>query len=391
MARDSYKVPELVYAPAKRGAANLLIMLAGTWGSGKTRSALELATGLAEGGPIFVGDTEHGRSLAYGDKFQFSHLDMKEPFRPKLFEAAAAAAQRGGAKVWICDNFSWEHIGPGGLLQWREAELQRLAGDDYDRRERMNMTSWIAPKAEHQAMLQVFWQLNCHILLAVQAKKKVEIVKNSRTGKMAPVDAGWQPVCGDDIPFAMSTALMFTPEKPGVPTIFKHNEFLDPLIPTDRQITADVGRALAAWARGDTVAPIARRAAPTDAYADAPPDYAQDPPDYASGEPGTAPVDPPDDEPAGPDPKMLAYIDLLEAEFLGTEDRQAHMKIVDRDRERIEWLKKNEKVLFNKRIKPAMDASWTRNDPDNQQSPPAEPPVDNAKEAATPETQELPL
>ena len=379
MARDNYVVPELIYAPVKRGASNLLLMLVGTWGTGKTRSALELAVGLAEGGPICVADTEHGRARAYADKFDFQHLDLKEPFRPELFEEAAKVAQKSGAKVWICDNFSWEHVGPGGQLQWHEAELKRLAGDNYTRREQMNMTAWIEPKAAHSAMLQRFWQLNCHIILCVQAKKKIEIRKNDK-GKMAPVDIGWQPNCAEDIPYAMSTAFLLHPGKPGIPTILKPNEFLEPYVPLDRPLNADVGRAFAAWARGETPPPPKAIANPNP-VGEAPVYDVSD--SYDDG----PPVDDTPTEPAGPDPKMLAYVDQLEADFLGTVDRQAHMKIVDRDRERIEWLKKNERTLFTKRIKPAMDASWTRNDPKNQQSPPAE----TTETVATPQTEELPL
>ena len=345
MARDNYTVPELIYAPAKRsGDTALLIMLAGSSGTGKTRSALELATGLAgEDGTIGFADTENGRALYYADKYKFEHLALREPFRPEAFEQAAIVSQRRGHKVWICDNFTWEHIGPGGVLDWQSTELDRMVAgalkrrgetrDEYTLRDAMKMSAWIAPKTAHTAMLQRLWQLNAHIILCVQAKHKIEMVKDARTGKTKPVDVGWQPVCGDDIPYAMSTALMLQPGAPGQPTIIKSQEDLDPLIPTDRPLTADVGRALAAWARGD------KPAAPAQSKPTAP--------DQLRGE-----------------AKNLAVADDLVTRFKATKTRADHLAIVDDDRSRaqINWLRQNRPPLFDA-VNEALADSWTRTEP----------------------------
>ena len=378
MARDDYKVPELVYAPARRGASNILTMLVGTWGSGKTRSALELATGLAEGGPICLADTENGRALAYADKFKFDHLPLKEPFRPELFEQAAIVAQAKGAKVWICDNFSWEHIGPGGMLQWFEAELRRMAGDDWQKRERVKMTAWIEPKAAHGKMLQRFWQLNCHIILNVQAKKKIEILKDPKSGKMVPQPARWEPNCGEDVPYAMSTAISLSPDRPGVPVILKHHDDLDPLIPLDRPLTADVGRAFAAWARGETVT------APG----------GQSPPGQRESPPGNEPrTDAPDD---GPDLRMIAWAENLAAAYLNTADAAAHFRLVDdKDNQtRLLWIRKNVPGLFSRTLKPAIDASFIRTGVAKTAAPPIQTAPDHGVSdppPTEPELEELPL
>ena len=375
----------LIYAPAKRGNVGVLIMLAGPSGSGKTKSALRLATGLAGGRPIGFCDTEHGRALYYADDFTFLHGELKEPFSPKRFEDAAVGSQRLGHAVWICDSFSHEHIGPGGVLDMFNDELQRMTKGDFSKQEAMKYAAWIKPKMEHKHLLQRLWQLNAHIILCCHGEKKLELIKDKR-GKMVPnPDAVPTPVCAPDIPFAMTCSFMLDPKRPGVPIWLKRFDKLEGLIDLNAPLDEATGERIAAWARGDTVAPIARQAARSDAYADSPPDYPDSPPDYATGEPGTSPGDLPSSEPVEPDPKMLAYVEQLEADFLGTPDRQAHMKIVDKDRDRIEWLKKNEKELFNKRIKPVMDASWARNDPNKQQTPPAE---DTTK---TRQTEELPL
>jgi hypothetical protein len=340
MARDNYQVPQLKYAPAKRGVSNMLIMLAGTWGTGKTKSALELATGLAEGGPICVADTENGRARAYSDDYSFEHVDLKEPYRPELFEEAATIAQKRGAKVWICDNFSWEHIGPGGQLAWHKAELDRMAGDNHEKRNKMLMTAWIEPKAAHTQMLQRFWQLNCHIILCVQAKKKIEMVRDSRSGKLKPSEPFFSPVCGDDIPYAMSTALMLWPGYPGVPSILKPNEYIDPLIPLDRPLTKETGKLLAAYARGEKPAPSAAPAGAT--------------------------------QPLRGEAKNVAVAEHLVARFKATRSRAEHAALTDDDKVRaqIEWLQRARPALFEK-VNDALAESWTRGEPAETTDQPA--------------------
>src|SRR6266849_4599710 len=70
--------------PAVREATPLLIGLVGPSNSGKTFSALRLATGIqrVSGGDIWGIDTESRRMLHYADKFKFRHVPFGAPFGP---------------------------------------------------------------------------------------------------------------------------------------------------------------------------------------------------------------------------------------------------------------------------------------------------------------------
>lgn len=70
--------------PAVRERVPLLLGLVGPSGTGKTFSALRLATGIQRvtAGEIFYVDTEARRALHYADKFKFRHVDFKPPFGP---------------------------------------------------------------------------------------------------------------------------------------------------------------------------------------------------------------------------------------------------------------------------------------------------------------------
>src|SRR5690606_33406969 len=102
------------FRPAKREQVSLLIGVAGASGSGKTYSALRLATGLCNGKGMAVIDTEAGRALHYADQFKFDHCDMRPPFRPDAYRAAIEAADTKGYDVIVIDSVSHEWAGEGG-------------------------------------------------------------------------------------------------------------------------------------------------------------------------------------------------------------------------------------------------------------------------------------
>lgn len=241
------------FRQAVRADTKLLIGIAGPSSSGKTYSALRLATGLAEGGPIVAVDTESGRMLHYADDFEFQHGELHAPFRPSAYQGALQAAKDAGAKVIIVDSMSHEHEGEGGILEMHEEELERMAGDDFRKRERVKFTAWIKPKREHNKFVNAALQLDVHVIICFRAKEKLKMVKNER-GAMEPTPQGWQPICSDRFEYEMTALLMLPPGSEGKPdtsaeaskiqrqhqTIFEHG----------RQIDESMGRALADWSRG---------------------------------------------------------------------------------------------------------------------------------------------
>ena len=124
----------VTFRRAVREDVGLVVGLAGPSGSGKTFSAMRLAAGMAGSKPFAVIDTEAGRAKHYADRFAFDHADLHSPFRPGTYAAAIIEADKAGYPVIVVDSFSHEHAGDGGLLDWHEEELDRMAGQDYKRR-----------------------------------------------------------------------------------------------------------------------------------------------------------------------------------------------------------------------------------------------------------------
>lgn len=205
------------FKPAKREGVHLIVGLMGGTGSGKTCSALELATGLAGGKPFAVIDTEAGRSQHYADEFAFDHGDLCPPFTPDAYLEAIVAAEKKGYPVVVVDSMSHEHAGEGGILDMHEEELGRIAGNDWKKREKATYLAWVKPKMSHKRMVGRLLQLRTHLILCFRAEPKMKIIKVEKNGRVVnePVDAGWQPVCAKGLEFEMTASWMLRHERPG--------------------------------------------------------------------------------------------------------------------------------------------------------------------------------
>ncbi len=252
------------FRPAVREDVGLLIGLAGGTGSGKTFSAMRLAKGIAADRPFAVIDTEAGRAKHYADQFRFDHGDLRPPFRPESYADAIAAADAAGYPVIVVDSMSHEWAGDGGILDWQEDELTRMAGDDWKKREAVKMAAWIKPKTSHKRMVQRLLQVRAHLILCFRAEPKIEMVRGEN-GRMEIREKqsltglhGWIPVTEKNLPFELTASFLFMAERPGVPHAIKLQEQHRPLFPLDQPITEASGAAVAAWARGGQIDWLAR-------------------------------------------------------------------------------------------------------------------------------------
>lgn len=253
----------ITFARAVRENVPLIIGLAGPSGSGKTYSAMRLAAGIAQGKPFAVIDTEAGRAKHYADAFAFDHADLRPPFRPSAYADAIHAAQQAGYPVIVVDSFSHEHAGEGGLLDWHEEELDRMAKDNWQKRESCNMAAWIKPKMEHKQMVSRLLQLRAHVILCFRAEQKVEIEKGSdgRTHivpkKIASGFSDWIPICEKNLLYELTASFLLTPDKPGFPKPIKLQEQMRAFVNLSAPLDEQAGQKMAAWALGG--APIKRQ------------------------------------------------------------------------------------------------------------------------------------
>ena len=241
----------------KRESTPLLIGLIGPSGSGKTYSALRLATGIRKlrGGKLVGIDTEARRMLHYADEFPMTYLEFGAPFGSlRYLEALRAAAAKAEGGVVVVDSMSHEHEGEGGYLEYHESELQRMAGDDWKKRERMTFTAWIKPAGERRRLINGILQMNCAFVFCFRAKEKLKLVKGQD-----PIQLGWQAIAGEEFAFEMTVRCLLQPGCNGVPDwseeafkngVPKRGAQHFPFVPNGAQLNEEIGERLAMWAKG---------------------------------------------------------------------------------------------------------------------------------------------
>mgnify|MGYP001559215916 CR=1 FL=1 len=239
------------FRPATRENTPLIIGIAGPTKSGKTYSALRLAVGLANGGTVAMLNAEGPRGHQYADTFKYVTCDLAPPFRPTAYTEALKAAAAVKPAVLIIDSASHMHDGPGGVLEWHEEELDRIAGNDFKKRERSTWAAWITPKAAENQFIYEMLGVQCPVILCFRAKEKLKIVP----GK-PPVELGWQPISGERVAFETIFTVLLPPHSKGVPDldISDMREPFDSMVPPGKALDEDLGQRLAAWARGGATA-----------------------------------------------------------------------------------------------------------------------------------------
>lgn len=253
-------------APPTAEPVPLLIGLMGPSGSGKTFSALRLATGITRetGGKIVFIDTEARRAAHYRTMFDFLHLPFDPPFGSLDYLDAIRQAHKeaGSGGVVIVDSMSHEHEGKGGMLDFHEAELDRMAGSDWSKRERVKMLAWQKPKAARRELVIGLLQISGNFIFCFRAKESAKPVKNPQTGKQEVVQMGFMPIAGDEFVYEMTTCALLLPGARGVPTWRSENfgesqmiklpeQFVDAFSGRAGQpLDEDLGTKMARWAWG---------------------------------------------------------------------------------------------------------------------------------------------
>ncbi len=191
--------------PATREAGPVTISIAGMSGSGKTYSALLLARGLVgPQGNIVVIDTEGKRSLIYADDKAiggFLHLDMVSPFSSNRMMSAIAAAVEQGADCIIIDSASHEHDGIGGMLDFAQAEGDRLKTNSFSK--------WVKPKMAHKMYVQAALGAPCHVIFCIRQHEVTVVDAKKQGGKVG--DKVVSTVCDSQLLFEMTLAVFLDP------------------------------------------------------------------------------------------------------------------------------------------------------------------------------------
>ena len=176
---------EPTFEKARKFKSKLRMALTGTAKSGKTYTALVLATALADGGRIGLIDTENRSSEKYADIFDFDIMEL-ENAHPETFIAGIDVFEKAGHVVVILDSLSHAWIGKKGVLELHDdATVKSRSKDSY--------ISWRTITPLHRALIDKMQSVNCH-LIATMRSKMAYIRTTDDRGKTTIRKVGLAPV-----------------------------------------------------------------------------------------------------------------------------------------------------------------------------------------------------
>ena len=183
---------------ATKRRAKLRLGMSGPAGSGKTYSALLIASGL--GGRIGMIDTEHGSGDLYADLLPegYDVLSLTPPFTPARYIEAIRAFEQAGVDTIIVDSLSHAWAGEGGSLD-RQGKIADKSGNSWQ--------AWRQVTPEHNALVEALLQSPCHIIATMRAKTEYVQEKDERTGRQVVRKIGLAPVMRDGIEYEFTTFL----------------------------------------------------------------------------------------------------------------------------------------------------------------------------------------
>ena len=254
-----------VASDAVMGEAPLLIGITAPSGGGKTFSALRLATGIQRvtGGDIYGIDTENKRMLHYADRFKFKHVPFNAPFGSLDYLEALRWANKQGSRITVIDSMTHEHAGEGGYLETCEQVIDRIAGDDYAKRERAKFAGLAKAGPLRTKMIEGIKQLDGAFIFCWRAKQKTKPMKVN--GKTEAVELGLMPIGGEEWIYEMTVNCVLPARSGGVPAwradhvgerlMMKLPMQFESIFAKEQPLSEDIGAAMALWARGDASAP----------------------------------------------------------------------------------------------------------------------------------------
>ncbi len=178
------------FKKATKKQAKLRLAFVGPAGSGKTYSALEVASHLGE--RIAVLDTERGSASKYADIFAFDALEP-ESFSPDTYVEAIRAAEEAGYDVLVIDSLSHAWMGKDGALELVDQAAKRSKSGN-------SFAAWREVTPKHNALVDAMLGARLHIIATMRAKTEWVIVENDK-GRKEPKKLGLAPIQRDGLEY----------------------------------------------------------------------------------------------------------------------------------------------------------------------------------------------
>ena len=175
---------------AVRPSLKARLMISGPAGAGKTYSALEIATVLADGGRILVIDTEKESALTYASEFGFTHLPWAAPFDPRELGTTLVQAAHDYTVI-VVDSFSHFWGGTGGTLDIADGKFG----------------GWKTARPAQNDAVEGILSAPAHVIVCVRSAIEHVQELDQRTGKQVVKKLGLAPKQDKDLEYELNLAV----------------------------------------------------------------------------------------------------------------------------------------------------------------------------------------
>lgn len=181
------------FAKATKKQAKLRLAIIGSSGSGKTYTALSIATGL---GKTAVIDTERGSASKYADQFDFDVLELTE-YNPQKYIDAIKAAADNGYEAIVIDSLSHAWNAQGGVLELVDKAAARSQSKN-------SFAAWRDVTPLHNKLIDAIVGAPVHVIATMRAKTEYvmeEITTANGRKTTMPRKVGLAPVQRDGMEY----------------------------------------------------------------------------------------------------------------------------------------------------------------------------------------------
>lgn len=232
---------------AEKRQSKLRLALIGPTGSGKTYSALAIASGLC--GKVGVIDTERKSADLYADTFAFDVESDLQSFSPQTYIETIGEFARQGYDVLVIDSLSHAWSGQGGALEMvDEAAKRNKTGSSF--------AGWRDVTPIHNRMVDAILNYPGHVIVTVRSKMEY-IQERDERGKTTIRKVGLQPVQRDGLEYEFTVVGEMTADHDLVITKSRCSALADGIF---KRPGRDVAELLKKWLN-DGAAPPARASA----------------------------------------------------------------------------------------------------------------------------------
>ena len=167
------------FQKATKSQSKLRLALCGLAGSGKTFSALAIASAIAAemrrlghgAGRIALVDTEHESASLYADRFEFDTAPL-DNHSPRAYVDMIREAEANGYDIVIVDSLSHAWAGKNGALEQKDNAAAR-GGNSW--------TAWRDITPMHNALVDAMLASRCHLIATM--RQKMEYIQTTEGGK----------------------------------------------------------------------------------------------------------------------------------------------------------------------------------------------------------------